>query len=317
MKKKAAEPDYSDQFNSFPTDSCETDELRAWTIYEYARESKTLLRLVEDHKKGFVCPDLGDALGIIKDLSVPTYEIVKAMGRRPSFSKPWLELNPARRKKIIAACNVPAVSIAPEKLVRDCLGDDPALGWGQAITSKLPFGTDEPLRFIPLLLNAELSKSELMKGIINFFEKELRMGARRGRSASSRNAFSRALRDLAVLRLISNRSLKDARKILSAMEAPIDPPLIPKTGGERTLKGQIKKTQKIFRKLMCSGHNFCVRDEMISYGLYKIHHPTGGDRWSLKKKNLRVNDNLRKYSHADMPKKEATFASYAKFSKNK
>lgn len=285
MKKKAAEPDYSDQFNCIPTDSCETDELRAWMFYEYARESRPILRLVEDYKKGFVCPDLGEALGIIKDLSVPTYEIVKAMGRRPSFSKPWLELTPARRKKIIAACNVPAVSIAPDNIVRACLGNDPELGWGEEITSKLPFGTDEPLRFIPLLLNAELSKSELMKGIINFFEKELRMGARRGRSASSRNAFSRALRDLAVLRLISNRSLKDARKILSTMEAPIDPPLIPKTGGERTLKGQIKKTQKIFRQLMCSGHNFCVRDEMISYGLYKIHHPTGGDRWGSKKES--------------------------------
>ncbi|MCX6973129.1 MAG: hypothetical protein NTZ94_02315 [Verrucomicrobia bacterium] len=49
MKKKSAKPDYSDQFNSFPTASCETDELRAWMFYEYGRESKTL-RMVANLK---------------------------------------------------------------------------------------------------------------------------------------------------------------------------------------------------------------------------------------------------------------------------
>jgi hypothetical protein len=294
MKKKTVLPDYSHQYDSFPRscDSYGLDELRAWTVYEYARESRTILRLAEQHKKGEISPESGDALGQIKDFSVLVYKSVKAMGRFPSFSKPWAELSPALRRKLIASCRIPAVSIAPENVVRDCLGDCPALGAGRDITSKLSFGTDEPLRLLPLLLNAELSKAELMKGVTDFFEKELRIGGRRGRGASSKNAFSTALRELAVLRLISNRSLKDARKISSSMETSIDPPLIPKSGGERTWRRQIEKAQQTFRQLIFAGLQFSLQDEMLSYGLYKMHHPNGGDRWSLKK--IRMNDNPRK-----------------------
>jgi len=280
---KTREPDYSDQYDSFPLDSCETDELRAWMIYEYARESKTLLRLVEEHKKGLVSPDLGDALGLIKDFSVPVYQILKAMGRKPSFSKPWIDLSPMLQRKLISCCKIPAVSIAPESVVQACLGDDPIFGWGRNITSKLPFGSDEPLRFVPLLLNAELSKSELIKGITVFFEKKIRIGGRRGRGASVKNAFSTSLRVLAVLRLISNRSVMDAREISLSMGASIHPPLIPKSGGERTRLGQIAKARDVFRQLIFSGQNLSVQDEMVSYGIYKMNHPTGGDRWGSKK----------------------------------
>jgi hypothetical protein len=274
---KTREPDYSDQYDSFPRDSRETDELRAWMIYEYARESKTLLRLVEEHKKGLVCPDLGDALGIIKDLSVPVYHIVKAVGLRLSFAKSWVELTPALRKKMIAGCRVPAVSIAPENVVRDCLGDDPVLGWGRRITSKLRFGTDEPIRFIPLLLNAELTKSELINAINNFFEKELKMEGRRGRGANSKNTFSTNLRDLAVLRMISKRRVSVAKTISASMPLP----LFQKHGGERTWRAQIERALTTFRELFpgcCIDPDLKLEDEMVSYRFYKLHHPTGGKR---------------------------------------
>jgi len=274
MKKRAVEPDYSDQFDSFPCGNHCIDELRAWTVYEYARESKTLLVLVERHKNGLVCPDLGDALGIIKDLSAPAYQIVKAMGRSPSFAKSWVEINPALRKKMIAACRIPAVSVAPESVVRDCLGDDPALGWGQDITCKLPFGTGEVLRLFPLLLNAELTKSELLDAINDFFEKELKMEGRRGRGANSKNTYSTSLRDLAVLRLISNRNVKDARKISASMPSP----LLQQCGADRTRKAQINRVQKRFRQLFSYCSEFQLEDEMISYAEYKKHHPSGGPR---------------------------------------
>jgi hypothetical protein len=274
MKKKKAEPEYSDQFDSFPRGNHCIDELRAWTIYEYARESKTLLGLVEKHKNGFVCPDLGDALGIIKDLSVPFYQIVKSMGRWPSFSKPWLELNPALRKKIIAGCRIPAVSIAPESVIRDCLGDHPALGWGQDITSNLFFGTSEPLRLIPLLLNASLTKIEIINEINLFFEKNLNMVGCRGKGATSKNKLSHSLRALAVLRLISKRSQSQARNI----SASIDDPLIPKCGAVRTLRAQISKAQITFREMFALGADYKLEDEMVSYAQYKRHHSRGGPR---------------------------------------
>jgi hypothetical protein len=277
MKKKAAEPDYSDQFNSFPTESFETNALRAWVIYEYARESKTLLGLVDEHKKELACSDRRVTLDIIKDFSVPFYEIVKAMGRRPSFSKPWLELNPALRKKIIAACRVTAVSIAPQSIVRACLGDDPELGWGEDITSKLPFGTDEPLRLISLLLDAELTKSELLAAINDFFDKELKMEGRRGRGANSKNILSTNLRDLAVLRLMSTRSILVAIKKSAAMPSP----LLQKKGGERTRAAQISRAQKTFKELFpgcCIDNDLKLEDEMVSYAQYKKHHSSGGAR---------------------------------------
>ena len=279
---KTREPDYSDQYDSFPLDSCETDELRAWMIYEYARESKTFLRLVEEHKKGLVYPDLGDALGIIKDFSVPVYHIVKAMGARSSLDRSWIELSPHLKKKFIACCKIPAVSIANERVVQDCLGDDPALGLWQDITSKLPFGTDEPIRFIPLLVNAELTKSELIKAINDFFEKEFKMEGRRGRSANSKNTFSTNLRDLAVLRMISKRSASVAKTISESLPSP----LFQKYGGDRTWRSQIERAQTTFRQLFphcCIDPDLKLEDEMVSFGLYKIHHPTGGKRQSGKK----------------------------------
>jgi hypothetical protein len=281
MKNKQAEPDYSDQYDSFPPDSCGTDEARAWMIYEYARESKTFLRLLEKHKRG-MSSYLGDALGLIKDLSVPVYKIVKVMGRRPSFAKPWTKLSRKQKMKFIECLSVPAVSIAPEDVVRDCLVDDPVLGLGQDITSKLPFGTDQPLRFIPLLLNAELTKSELINAITDFFEKELKLEGRRGRGANSKNSFSTYLRDLAVLRLISKRSVSDARKISTSLPSP----LFQKHGGERTRAAQIKRAQTTFRELFlgCTiDPDLKLEDEMVSYRLYKIHHSSGGKRQAGKK----------------------------------
>jgi hypothetical protein len=279
---KTRESDYSDQYDSFPRDSCETDELRAWMIYEYARESKTLLRLVEEHKKVLVCPDLGDALGIIKDFSVPVYHIVKAMGLRPSFAKSWIDLSPMLQRKLISCCKIPAVSIAPEHVVRDCLGDDPVLGLGRDITSKLHFGTDEPIRFIPLMLNAELTKSELINAINNFFEKELKMEGRRGRGANSKNTFSTNLRDLGVLRMISKRRVSVAKTISASMPSP----LFQKHGGDRTWRAQIERALTTFRELFpgcCIDPDLKLEDEMVSYRLYKIHHPTGGKRQAGKK----------------------------------
>ena len=281
MKKKASEPDYSDQFNCIPTDSCETDELRAWMLYEYARESKTLLSLVEDHKKGIVCPDLGDALGIIKDLSVPFYEIVKAMGRRPSFSKSWVELNPLLRKKMIAGCRIPAVSIAPESVIRDCLGDDPALGWGQDITCKLPFGTDEPLRLIPLLLNAELTKSHLLKEINDFFDRELNITQGIGRSPRNIEFLINGLQSLSILRILSTRTISEA-KATAQLSARA---LFSEAECERRWRGQISSAQDIFQQLFPSlfaGPDNHLGDEMISYRIYKQNHKAGG----IRKKNL-------------------------------
>lgn len=280
MKKKNLEPDYSDQYDSFPRDSRETDELRAWMIYEYARKSKTLLRLVEEHKKGLVCPDLGDALGIIKDFSVPVYHIVKAMGLRPSFAKSWVELTPALRKKMIAGCIVPAVSIAPEHVVRNCLGDDPVLGFGRDITSKLPFGTDEPLRLIPLLLNAELTKSHLLKEINDFFEKELNTTRGIGRSSKNIEFLENGLRALSMLRILSTRTSSEA-KAAAELRAPN---LFSKAKYDRRWRGQIASAQNIFQQLFpslfaCPDNR--LGNEMISYSIYKQNHKAGGKRKKL------------------------------------
>jgi hypothetical protein len=277
MKKKNSEPDYSDQYDSFPRDSRETDELRAWMIYEYARESKTLLRLVEEHKKGLVCPDLGDALGIIKDFSVPVYHIVKAMGLRPSFAKSWVELTPALRKKMIAGCRVPAVSIAPENVVRDCLGDDPVLGWGRRITSKLRFGTDEPQRFFPILLNAELTKVHLLQEINNFFDKELKTTSGIGRSPKNTEFLQNALRALATLRILSTRATSDARKA-AELRAPH---LFSRDESDRRWHEKIKLSQDIFKQLFPLQFNKTrkrIKSEMVSYKVYKNKRKLGRKR---------------------------------------
>jgi len=277
MKKPHPDPDYSDQYDSFPLDSCETDELRAWMIYEYARESKTLLRLVEEHKKGLVCTDLGDALGIIKDFSVPVYHIVKAMGLRPSFSKPWIDLSPMLQRKLISCCKIPAVSIAPESVIRDCLGDDPALGWGQDITCKLPFGTDEPLRLIPLLLNAELTKSHLLKEINDFFDRELNTTRGIGRSPRNIEFLENGLRALSMLRILSTRTISEA-KATAKLRAPA---LFSNAKYDRRWRGQIASAQDIFQQLFPSlfaGPDNHLGDEMISYRIYKQNHKAGGIR---------------------------------------
>jgi hypothetical protein len=263
MKKKAAEPDYSNQYDSFPRDSCEKDELRAWMFYEYARESKTLLGLVEKHKNGFVCPDLGDALGIIKDFSVPFYKIVKAMGRRPSFSKSWVELNPALRKKIIAVCKIPSVRFALEHEIQICIEPNPLVPFGEKLTGTVPFGEEEPIRLVSLFIDASLTKSDLLTALEVFFKKNIPSSGWRGRSAKSERKFSNALRYLAALRAFSTRKSKDAIEILAKID-----PCIQKTLTVRSLRLKCDEAKRFFLQLfprLSSDSEFSLRNEMVSY----------------------------------------------------
>lgn len=274
MKKKNSEPDYSDQYDSFPLDSCETDELRAWVIYEFARESKTFHRLVEEHKKRLGCPDTVDALGIIKDFSVPVYHIVKAMGLRPSFAKSWVELTPALRKKMIASCKIPSVRFASEQEVQICIQPDPLVPFGEKFTGTVPFGEEEPIRLISLFIDASLTKSDLLSALQVFFKKNIPSSGWRGRSAKSETKFSNALRYLAALRAFSTRKSEDAIEILAKID-----PCIQSSLTVRSLRLKCDEAKRFFLQVfprLSSDPEFRLRDEMISYDTYKQHHRVGG-----------------------------------------
>jgi len=90
------------------------------------------------------------------------------------------------------------------------------------------------------------------------------------------------LRDLAVLRMISKRRVSVAKTISASMPSP----LFQKHGGDRTWRAQIERALTTFRELFpgcCIDPDLKLEDEMVSYRLYKIHHPTGGRRQAGKK----------------------------------
>jgi hypothetical protein len=247
-------------------------------VYEYARESTTLLRIFEDCKEavGAIAND-GSRFELIRDFSEPFWQIIKAMGPRPSLEKPWKELSSAARKKIVKGTSMAPVRFALEWEIQYTLGKDPVNEFGKELSSRIPVGPSVPARLICLMIDGELPKSKLLKQINHFLDKNLHSQGRRGRGAQGDQEFRLALRDLAVLRILSTRSIEKAK----TESASLHEPLFPKFGGERTWRGQIKRAQTTFKQLFPGLFIFegaRVDDEMISYTIYKNNHMHGGNR---------------------------------------
>jgi hypothetical protein len=274
MKKKNSEPDYSDQYDSFPLDSCETDELRAWTIYEYARESKTLLCLAEKHKRILVGNELGDALGEIRWFSVPFSQIVAAIGHSSSLDKSWRELSLEVQKKLIASCKIPPVRFASRTQALMWLEPDTCPPFGEDFTGTVPFGEEQTIRLVSLFIDASLTKSDLLSELEVFFKKNIPSSGWRGRSAKSETKFSNALRYLAALRAFSTRKSEDAIEILAKIDPRIQSSLT-----IRSLRLKCDEAKRFFLQLfpkLSLDSEFSLRNEMISYDIYKQHHKVGG-----------------------------------------
>ena len=272
MKKKY---DYRDEWDILP-DKPAKNELRACAIYEYARESELLLKLVENHGEEVLFKKNRDvdAITYIGCFSFALRRMAYDLGATASLAKPWKKLS-ATKRNTLAKVICPSVQMASYNDIMLSVGEEPAFDY-LADVAPMHHGVEAPVRMIPILIDCSQSPATLERDISIFVRKEVLkdIGPTRGRNATGDEAWKKAIRDLAIMRLLSSRSIEKARLICGG--------LIPEHGGERTISRRIADARKMFQTLFPSlfhwieeaGDDECA--QMISYQHYKARHPGWG-----------------------------------------
>jgi len=265
---------YSDQWD-IERGASSLQEAKACLLYEYARESEIIVAWVDQHRKSPRSPDDfgAPAFSYLMNISVPLARMVAAMGRKASLSKPWYELKLTDRRKLAAAA-YPSLRFAEKAEILKSLEKNPAWKSYRPFRDPHPIQSDQLTgRIMNLVVDVSLPTAEIVRQFGIFARNQIapKQGGHRGRSATGLEPVKKQLKNLGLLRLLSNRDLTQARLVAQTVQSST---LLGKVGGEGGLNNRISGALATFRQLF-PGLFQGEHPKMVSYLAYKKRHPGG------------------------------------------
>jgi hypothetical protein len=285
----------TNEWDIVPPLGATADELRACVYYEFARESSCLLEAVDKHRldpeavgqNSDGTPDGITQLDFIEAISMPLANMIRAMGKQATLSKPWPKLPAKLRSKMIKTCSASVRLATPEEL-RAAYSwpyhyDQPEYRSLSHIESKDDHDENgKGRRLLCFVIDTNAPAALIQNEIVSLFNKHYAklIGDSKGCNSKGTRSLRADLQDLAVLRLLSSRDHAEAVKcaISAGHKTLIEDKYNAdnKKRSDPTRYNRVKDAQLKFSTLFPSlllGSKLKASEIMTSAVAYYLRHP--------------------------------------------